>query len=232
MAKERHSTRISCEIPFTLTSLDPDHPFSEPCSAILANLHGCAARCSRSLEIGTPVQLDGLPPKRRVAAHIVNCFSPGKYAKFWMVGLALDEPGNVWGIASPPADWTPERQTEQIIPRALILCLEDNPTYLALRKKVLEREGYEILSVTKADEALKAVREFPICAIITDHMLQGTTGTQLAREMKKIKPQVPIILFSGTLPPRLNDVDVYINKAEPAAKFLGIVRAIVDRYRS
>ena len=50
--------------------------------------------------------------------------------------------------------------------------------------------------------------------------------------MKKIKPQVPIILFSGTIPPHLNDVDVYINKAEPAAKFLGIVQTIVERYRS
>ena len=147
--------------------------------------------------------------------------------------MALDEPGNVWGVESPPDDWWPKPlPTDQIVPRSLILCLEDNPTHLALRKKVLEREGYEIISVATADEAVKALREFPICAIITDHLLQGTTGTQLAREMKKIKPQVPIILFSGTIPPHLNDVDVYINKAEPAAKFLGIVQTIVERYRS
>jgi hypothetical protein len=25
--------------------------------------------------------------------------------KFWLLGLALDEPGNVWGIATPPEDW-------------------------------------------------------------------------------------------------------------------------------
>ena len=233
MAKERNSTRVNCEIPFTLTSLDLVHPFSEPCLAILANLHGCAARCGRSLEIGTAVALDGLPPNHRVTAHVVNCFSPGKFAKFWIVGLALDEPGNVWGVESPPDDWTPNPPpTEQIIPKALILCLEDNPTHLALRKKVLEREGYDIISVATADEAVKALRNFPICAVITDHLLQGTTGTQLAREMKKIKPYVPIILFSGTIPTNLNNVDVYINKAEPAAKFLSIVRAIVQRYRS
>ena len=213
-------------------SLDSAHPFFEPCLVILANPQGCGVRFGRSLKIGTHVRLEGLPAKRSVTAQVVNCISLGEYEKFWLVGLALDEPGNVWGIQSPPDDWTPKPPTEQIIPRALILCLEDNPTYLALRKKVLEREGYEILSVTTADAALKAVRDFPICAIITDHMLQGTTGTQLAREMKKIKPQVPIILFSGTIPPHLNDVDVYINKSEPTAKFLGIVRAIVQRYRS
>lgn len=233
MAKERDGTRINCAVPFTLTSLDPAHSFSEPCLAILANLQGCAARCGSSLRIGTAVQLDGLPMKRKVTAHIVNCFWPGEFAKFWMVGLALDEPGNVWGVESPPDDWSPKPlPTEQIVSRALILCLEDNPTHLALRKKVLEREGNEIISVATAAEALKALRNFDICAIITDHLLQGTTGTHLAREMKKIKPQVPIILFSGTIPPHLNDVDVYINKAEPAAKFLGIVRAIVERHRS
>jgi DNA-binding response OmpR family regulator len=116
--------------------------------------------------------------------------------------------------------------------RPLILCIEDSPTYLLLRKKVLEREGYEVIGVTSSDDALTALRDFPVCATIADHMLQGTTGVELAREMKKIKPKVPIILFSGTVPQSLNSVDVYVNKGEPTAKFLGIVRAVVQRYRA
>jgi DNA-binding response OmpR family regulator len=116
--------------------------------------------------------------------------------------------------------------------RPLLLCIEDTPTYLVLRKKVLEHAGYEVIGVTTAEEALKALREFPVCATIADHMLQGTTGTELAREMKKIKPNVPIILFSGAVPQSLNAVDVYVNKGEPTAKFLGIIRAVVQRYRS
>ena len=116
--------------------------------------------------------------------------------------------------------------------RPTILCVEDSPTYLLLRKKVLEQEGYEVVGVTTAQEALKALREFPVCATIADHMLQGTTGTELAREMKKIRPNVPIILFSGTVPQSLDGVDVYVNKGEPTAKFLSIVRAVVQRYRS
>jgi hypothetical protein len=35
----------------------------------------------------------------------VNCISLGQYEKLWLLGLALDEPGNVWGIQSPPEDW-------------------------------------------------------------------------------------------------------------------------------
>ena len=122
------------------------------------------------------------------------------------------------------------KETTQL--RPLILCIEDSPTYLVLRKKVLEREGYDVIGVTATNEALKALRDLPVCATIADHMLQGTTGLELAREMKKIKPDVPIILFSGTVPQSLNAVDVYVNKGEPTAKFLGIVRAVVQRYRT
>lgn len=143
---------------------------------------------------------------------------------------ALDRPGNIWGIKNPPQDWFANSFSAipAVIPRPLILCLEDNPTYLALRKKVLEREGYEVISVTTAREAVEALYQFPISATNADHLLQGATGTQLARDMKKVKPQVPIILFSGAVPENLDGVDAYLNKGEPAAKFLEIVRAVIE----
>jgi len=43
--------------------------------------------------------------KPSVTARVVNCIQLGEYEKFWFLGLMLDEPGNVWGIASPPEDW-------------------------------------------------------------------------------------------------------------------------------
>jgi DNA-binding NtrC family response regulator len=116
--------------------------------------------------------------------------------------------------------------------KPLILCIEDESMHLILRKKVLERDGYDVIGVTTATEALKAFSEAPVCAVIADHMLQGTTGTELAKEMKTIKPNVPIILFSGKAPEHLNDVDVYVNKGEPTEFFLGIVRDVVQRFRS
>jgi CheY-like chemotaxis protein len=230
---ERQGTRINCEIPLTLISLDPAHPFSESCLAILANPNGCAVRCTQWLDLGTAVRLEGLPNGRPVTARVVNCISLGSYEKVRILGLALDKTGNVWGIKNPPKDWSVEfSSTVSGTPKPLILCMEDNPKYLALRKKVLEHEGYEVISVTTAGEAVKALREFPICVAIADHMLQGTTGAQLAREMKKIKPEVPVILFSGAVPEHFDGVDVYLNKSEPAAKFLDIVRTVVERYRS
>jgi CheY-like chemotaxis protein len=98
-----------------------------------------------------------------------------------------------------------------------------------LRKKVLEQNGYIVIGVTTAADALKVLREAPVCAIIADHMLQEATGTEFANEMKKIKPDVPIILFSGNIPQHLKGVDVYVNKGEPTPTFLNIVREVVRR---
>ena len=67
------------------------------------NPQGCAARFCRPLEIGTALHLEGLPAKTKVSARVVNCIA---IEKFWLLGLALDEPGNVWGIKAPPEDWT------------------------------------------------------------------------------------------------------------------------------
>jgi len=122
--------------------------------------------------------------------------------------------------------------TTQPVPFAkpLILCIEDDPIYLMLRKKVLEKAGYNVIGVTTMGDALKVLREAPVCATIADHMLQGISGTDLAKKMKKIKPDVPIVLFSGTVPERLQNIDVYLNKGEPLAEFLKIVHSVVERY--
>jgi hypothetical protein len=96
---------VPCEIPITLTSVDPREPFSHSCHIILANLRGCAARSTRPVAAGTVVHLDGLPIGTQVPARVVNCISLGEFEKIWLLGLALNEFGNVWGIETVPEDW-------------------------------------------------------------------------------------------------------------------------------
>lgn len=105
MPETRRGTRISHKIPLTLTSLDPADPFSEPGLTLLVNPQGCAVRFGRPIELGSAIRLNGLPDGSSVTARVVNCIRLGEYEKFWIIGLMLDEPGNVWGIQSPPEDW-------------------------------------------------------------------------------------------------------------------------------
>jgi hypothetical protein len=104
----RRSTRIRAQIPFRLTSLDPAVELFEHCHTLVVNTQGCGVRLSRALEPGMAVRLDELPTGKAVNARVANCVSLGTEGKYFLVGLALDEPGNIWGIAPAPADWGSE----------------------------------------------------------------------------------------------------------------------------
>jgi hypothetical protein len=62
-------------------------------------------RSSRPPEVGTSVGLRGLPANGSAQARVVNGISLGQYEKSWRLGLALEKPGNVWGVPAPPEDW-------------------------------------------------------------------------------------------------------------------------------
>ena len=116
--------------------------------------------------------------------------------------------------------------------KPIVLCVEDNETYLRLRKAVLEDAGYSVLSASDPSEALKTFRETPVCMVISDHMLRGTTGTDLAKQMKEWKPDVPIVLYSGRVPDKMKNIDCFINKDEPVSAFLKLIGDLLKRSTS
>jgi CheY-like chemotaxis protein len=67
--------------------------------------------------------------------------------------------------------------------------------------------------------------------VITDHSLPGLTGAQLASEIKRLKPAIPVILFSGLpeAPPGSEQADLYITKGMPAAEFLRRVGELIEK---
>jgi hypothetical protein len=107
----RRSTRIRAQIPLRVTSLDPATSFSESGHTLVLNTQGCGVRLSRALEPGLAVSLDDLPGGKSAPARIANCVPLGTGGQWWMVGIALDEPGNVWGVHPAPVDWGTEAAT-------------------------------------------------------------------------------------------------------------------------
>ena len=115
----RRMTRMRVEIPVRLATLAPAPVFAEQSHTLVVNPQGCGVKLSRALDPGTRVLLDGLPGGEHVNARVANCLPLGTDGKFFLLGLALESPGNVWGIQNPPADWndaaeviTPEMPAE------------------------------------------------------------------------------------------------------------------------
>jgi CheY-like chemotaxis protein len=116
--------------------------------------------------------------------------------------------------------------------KPLILCIDDHKAQLQLRSQILENDAFLVLNATNVTEAIHILRETPVSLILSDHMLRGTTGTQTAAELKKVKSDVPIVLYSGRTPESLQNADCFIAKSEPVPTFLAIIRDLVCSHRS
>jgi hypothetical protein len=102
---ERRSTRIRAQIPFRLASLDPSIRFSEQCHTLVVNTEGCGVRLTQPLQPGLLVLLDELPGGTNAPARVANCVPLGTEGKYWLVGIALEQPANIWCIHPAPANW-------------------------------------------------------------------------------------------------------------------------------
>src|SRR5690348_3879757 len=107
-------------------------------------------------------------------------------------------------------------------PRPLVLCIDDEATGLHIRRLLLEHAGFSVLAAGTPGEALQLFREHPVRAVVTDHLMGRSTGTNLAAAMKRIKPAVPIILLSGTtdIPRGAEHVDIFISKTDGPDRLL------------
>ena len=99
----RRSTRIRWQTPVLLTSLDPKIEFHERCETLVVNLHGCAVRAGSTLPRGTPVQLQ--VNGNVIIGRVQDVVSVVEHENHWMLGIALECPGNFWGIQNAPKDW-------------------------------------------------------------------------------------------------------------------------------
>lgn len=119
-----------------------------------------------------------------------------------------------------------------LIGRALILCVDDNQTTLDLLNEILVGEGFAVLLASTAEQAVEILRETPVSLVIADHLLRGSTGTELAAQLKALKPNVPVVLHSGTNPDSVRHVDAFIHKGEPVDTFVALIADLVSRFSS
>lgn len=99
----------------------------------------------------------------------------------------------------------------------IILCIDDNLIALKTRKLVLESAGHRVFTAGDAPEAREVFRSQAIELVIVDYFLsEGMTGTDLAAELKALRPGTRFILLSGTVekPEGLEHVDAFLHKSD------------------
>lgn len=77
-----------------------------------------------------------------------------------------------------------------------ILCVDDESHGLTIRRMLLERVGYSVLTAETARDGLALFTHQRVDAVVLDYYLPDVDGARVATAMRLIKPDVPIILFS------------------------------------
>jgi DNA-binding response OmpR family regulator len=80
-----------------------------------------------------------------------------------------------------------------------ILLVEDGDLLRALTAQILASGGYQVLTARHGTEALELARQFPaaIDLLITDVVMPGMLGTELARRLVAERPELRVLLISG-----------------------------------
>ncbi|MGB0034018.1 MAG: hypothetical protein WBP79_00920 [Candidatus Acidiferrales bacterium] len=108
--QRRRSERVSESLPLIVRGVDLlGQPFEERTSTLAFNLHGCRYASKRHLPKNTWVTLE-LPQtsdRHNVRARVAWIQRPHSVRELFQIGVELESPSNIWGVVSPPADWTP-----------------------------------------------------------------------------------------------------------------------------
>ena len=111
----------------------------------------------------------------------------------------------------------------------VILCVDDEVNPLTIRKYVLQKAGYEVLTADSAGRALEIIAVTHIDLIIADHLMPGMTGAELLAQVKQIHPTVPFLLLSGVndLPAGAELADGFLSKVEGPEAMIATIRRLL-----
>jgi hypothetical protein len=109
----RRSTRINQAIRLAVAGVDSFRgPYNEEVSTVTVNCHGCKYESKHEvlpnafviLELNGKGQ-DSKPISTR--GHVKWTQRPTEQGGLFQTAIELDDPGNIWGVNSPPSDWLP-----------------------------------------------------------------------------------------------------------------------------
>ncbi len=118
------------------------------------------------------------------------------------------------------------------MPRAgkTVLCIDDHQNSVAGWSLYLHHAGYGVLTTTDPSEGLELFATRPVSAVLLDYTMPVMDGQEVARTMKRLKPHVPIILFSGHVLPKMavDQVDAVLFKGEPPQNVLSKLDELLE----
>jgi len=131
--------------------------------------------------------------------------------------------GTTFHIVLPAAQPPAERHCH-------VLFLDDSEALVSAMVRMLSRRGYRVSGHTLAEQALEAVRAAPQAydLVVSDCFMPGLSGLDVAREVARIRPDLPVVILSGRIDVELQrkarelGVREVLNKLDPQEELLRV----------
>ena len=111
-----------------------------------------------------------------------------------------------------------------------ILVVDDDENNLLLTKLELRDEHWHVITASNGQEAMKLFKSEKPDVVIVDFKLPGIDGITILKEMKAIRPEIPVAIFTGydqrglTVP---NEADKLITKSSSYKELKEFVKRYV-----
>ena len=110
-----------------------------------------------------------------------------------------------------------------VLQSAVLLCIDDNEDVLECEKSFLETFGYTVLTAPSGGKGLELASIHSVDVVIVDYFMPEMNGPEVATEMRRLRPQAPIIMLSAAVDvpeQALRLVDAFIAKDRLASQLL------------
>jgi CheY-like chemotaxis protein len=109
--------------------------------------------------------------------------------------------------------------------KRIILCIDDDEAILSYEKALLERSGYAVLTASSPQKGLRLATTCKCDAVLLDYEMPGMNGDEVALAIKRLRPELLVILLSGSDVPShaLASVDAFVPKLEASRQLLPVI---------
>jgi solute carrier family 13 (sodium-dependent dicarboxylate transporter), member 2/3/5 len=127
-----------------------------------------------------------------------------------------------------------QNQENQSTERLRVLIVDDEDRFRESLSKQLEMRGFEVFDVSNGEDAIKIVRHDNPQVVILDQKMPGMDGIQTLKELKRIRPEVQIVMHTGhgsIESARLtgkHDVFAYLEKPSPIEEIVDTVQRAAE----
>jgi CheY-like chemotaxis protein len=112
-----------------------------------------------------------------------------------------------------------------------LLCVDDDPNVLLLRKLLLETAGYRVTTAESGDRALQLLADGTTAdLVVLDYLMPGMNGNELAAILRRDYPSLPLLAVSavGQLPPTFTAiVDAHLQKGRDPEILLSAISRLL-----